>query len=119
MESGRNKHARRCSLNSLGKFDGNGEVQISSGRRRFGSGGLGSGLGEGLRARQPSGGLGLGNALQLPKKDLAGALWILRAPEACAVSRMCGGAAPDHHGHLARVEVELLASTDCIAGCIE
>ena len=30
---------------------------------------------------------------------------------------MCSGAAPDHHGHLARVKVELLASTYCVAGC--
>ena len=32
---------------------------------------------------------------------------------------MCGGAAPDHHGHLARVGVELLAFTNCAAGCTE
>ena len=31
------------------------------------------------------------------------------APEASAVCRMCGGAAPDHPGHLARVKVELPA----------
>ena len=31
----------------------------------------------------------------------------------------CGGAAPDHFGHLARVQVELFASADCIAGCTE
>ena len=31
--------------------------------------------------------------------------------------RMRGGAAPDHHGYLARVKVELLASTYCVAGC--
>ena len=30
-------------------------------------------------------GLGLGNALQLPKQDVAGAVWLLRAPEASAV----------------------------------
>ena len=28
---------------------------------------------------------------------------------------MCGGAAPDHHGHLARVQVEPFASTYCVA----
>ena len=44
---------------------------------------------------------------------------VLRAPEASAVRRMRGGAAPDHHGHLARVEVELLAFTHCSAGCVE
>ena len=64
-------------------FDGNGEVQISSGRRRFVSGGLGSGLGEGLRAGQPPCGLGLGDAFQLPNEDFA--------PEASAVRRMCRG----------------------------
>ena len=30
-----------------------------------------------------------------------------------------GGAAPDHHGHLARIKMELLASTFCVAGCAE
>ena len=39
-----------------------------------------------------------------------------RAPEASAGLTMRGGAAPDHHGHLARVEVELLASAWCGAG---
>ena len=63
--------------------------------------------------------VGQGNALQLPKKDLAGALWVLRAPETSAVRRMCGGAALDYHGHIARVKVELLASTYCVAGCVE
>ena len=52
---------------------------------------------------QPSCGLGLGDALLLPKKYLAGVLLLLRAPEACAVRRMCGGAAHDHHGYVARV----------------
>ena len=56
-----------------------------------------------------------GNALQLPKEDLASAVRILRAPVASAVRRMCGGAALDHHGHLARVEVELRASAHCAA----
>ena len=52
--------------------------------------------------------MGLGYALQFPNKDLASAVRLLRASEACAVRRICGGAAPDHHGHLARVIVELL-----------
>ena len=63
--------------------------------------------------------MGLGDALQLPKKDLASAVRILRAPEASAVRRMCGGAAPDHQGHFARVEVELPASAHCGAGCVK
>ena len=45
----------------------------------------------------------------------SGAWWVLRAPEASAVRRMCGRAAHDRHGHLARVSVESLASTDCVA----
>ena len=52
---------------------------------------------------------------QLPKKDLASAVRALRASEASAVRRMCGGAAPDHSGHVAR----LPASADCIAGCVK
>ena len=81
--------------------------------------GLGSGPGEGLRARQPPCGFGLGEALQLPKSDFAGALWVFQAPLACTVRRVCGRAAHDHHGYPARVEVELLASTDRAAGRTE
>ena len=55
-------------------------------------------------------------ALQLPTEDVAGAVRVLRAPEASAVRRMCGGAPPDHYGHLAKVEVELLATAFCVAG---
>ena len=51
--------------------------------------------------------MGLGEAVQLPKEDIAGAMPVLRGPAASAVRRMCGGIAPDHHGDLARVEVEL------------
>ena len=32
---------------------------------------------------------------------------------------ICGGAAPDHHGHPARVQVELFASAYFVAGCIK
>ena len=35
------------------------------------------------------------------------------------IRRICGGAAPDHHGHLARVKVELLSSPYCAAGRTE
>ena len=62
---------------------------------------------------------GLGDTLHLPKEDLASAVRVLRAPEACAVRRVCGGAAHDHHGHPARVQVEFVASTCCIARCAE
>ena len=57
----------------------------------------------------------MGDERQLPKKDIAGALRVLRAPEASAVGRMCGGAATDHHAHLARVKMESLNSTYCTA----
>ena len=80
---------------------------------------LSAGPGEGSSAGQSSCGVGLGDALQLPKEDIAGAVWLLRAPEASAVRRMRGGAAPDYHGHLARVKVELLTSAYCFAGCTE
>ena len=50
-----------------------------------------------------------------PKEDLASAVWSFRAPEACAVRRMCGGACPNHHCFLARVQLELFASADCVA----
>ena len=82
------------------------------------TGNFGPGLGEGLRAGQSSCGVRLGDALQF-RKDLASAVRVLRAPEASAVRRMCGGAASDHHGHPARVQVELFAFGYCIAGCIK
>ena len=77
-------------------------------KQRSSSSGFGSG--EGLRAAESPCGVGLGDALQLPDKDLAGAVRVLRSPEESAVRRMCGGAAPDHHGHVAIIEVELLVS---------
>ena len=55
------------------------------------------------RPSSESASLGLGDALQLHKKDLAGTLWVFRAPEACTVRRMCCRAAHDHHGYPARV----------------
>ena len=58
------------------------EMEKFGGRRRLGSGGP---LGEGFREGQSSCGVGPGNALQFPKKDLAGTLWVFRAPEAGAV----------------------------------
>ena len=55
---------------------------------RSGSSTLGVEPSEGIRAGQSPCGVGLGAALQLSKKDLAGALWVLRAPETSAVRRM-------------------------------
>ena len=67
---------------------------------------------EGLRACPPPGGLGLGDAFQLLKEDLASAVRSFRASKASAVWGMCGGAAPDHFGHLAGVHVKLFASAE-------
>ena len=75
-----------------------------------------SGRGEDIRAGQSPCGVGLGDALQVPMEDIAGAVRLFRAPEA---RRMRGGAAPNHHGHLARIPVELFAFTHCSAGCVE
>ena len=58
-------------------FHGNGKISWKCKSRRLGSCGLGPRPGEGIRAGQPSCGLGLGDALQLSKEDLAGALWVL------------------------------------------
>ena len=46
------------------------------------------------------------------------AVRVFRAPEAGTVRRMCGRAAHDHHDYPARVEVELLALTNCVAACV-
>ena len=54
----------------------NGEVQILSRRRSS----LGSGPGEGLRAREPPCGVGLGDALRFPKEDLASAVRLFCEP---------------------------------------
>ena len=51
-----------------------------------------------------------------PRKNLRVLCGCFRSQETGAVRRMGGGAAHDHHGFLARVEVELLASTYCVAG---
>ena len=110
---------RRSSTNGVGHIDGNGKIYGKAKERGSRSSSLGSGPCKGLRACQPSCGLDLGDVLQLPKEDLAGAVRLFRAPEACAVRKMCGGAAHDHHGSFARVQVELLASTHCFAGCVE
>ena len=54
-----------------------------------------------------------------PRKINAGGTRVLGAPEESEVREMCGGAATDRYGHLARVKVELLAPTCCVAGCAE
>ena len=68
-------------------------------------------------ASQPSCGVGLGDALQLPEEDVAGAVRPFRAPEACTVRRMCGRADHDRHCYLARVQMALFALTYCAPGC--
>ena len=55
-------------------------------KQRSSSSGFGSG--EGLRPAESPCGLGLGDALQLPDKDLAGAVRVLEAPEESAVRRI-------------------------------
>ena len=82
---------------------GDGEVQIPSRRRIF-------------KPWSPCG-VGLGDALQLAKEGLADVMRLFRAPEASTVPRMRGGAASDHFGHHASVQVELFASADCLARC--
>ena len=66
-------------LLEMERFDGKAKEEDQ------GAFGLGPGPGEGLRTSQSPCNLGLGNALQLPKEDVAGAVWLLRAPEASAV----------------------------------
>ena len=54
------------------------------------------------------------------QEDFARAVRVLRAPAAGSVRRMCGRVeVDDHHGYPARVEVELLALTDCVGGCVK
>ena len=96
----------------MGSIDGNGKIQWKSKSRESRGCGLGAGPCEGIRASQLSCGLGLGDALQLPKEGLAGVVRLFQAPEASIVRRMRGGAASDHFGHLARVQVELFASAN-------
>ena len=95
--------------------------KIPSKGRRFGSNGLGAGPGEGLRAGQYPVVWAWATHSSFPRK-------ILRVPCECyagtfSIRGECsskdGGAAQDHHGHLARIKMELLASTFCVAGCAE
>ena len=88
-------------------------------RNKIKEGGVRSGPGEGLRACQPSCGLGLGDTLQFSKKDLTRALRLFWASEKGAIRRMCGRAIANHHGHFARIQVELFANAHCVARCTE
>ena len=100
-------------------FDGNGKIYGKAKEEDQGAVALVLDLAKAFERVSLPCGLHLGDAFQFPKEDLASAVRSFRAPEACTVGRMPGGAAPDHFGHLARVQVELFASADCIAGCIE
>ena len=62
---------------------------------------------------------GLGRRTSASPKRSCWCFVVFRAPEACTVRWMCGGTAPHHHGHPARVQVELFASTCCLARCAE
>ena len=99
---GRNGGARRTVWEVLMEME-----RFDSKSRRSRGCGRGAGPCEG----QPSCGPGLGDALQLPKKHIAGAVRLFGAPEASAVRRMRGGAAPDHHGYFVGVQAELYAFT--------
>ena len=90
-----------------------------AGEQRSRSGSFGPGLGTNFRTGQSSSYVGLGNAFQIFHEDYACAVLVLRAPEASAVWWLCGGAAPDHHGHSHWIQVELLALTYRVAGCTE
>ena len=61
----------------MGGLDEDGDVQILCRGRRMGSSGSGAGLGKGFRASQSPCGVGLGDALQLPEEDVAGAMRVL------------------------------------------
>ena len=65
------------SWRSVGSFDGNGKIHWKGKSRRSRSCGFGPRPGDGMRAGQPSCGLGLGDAPHLPKEDLAGAVRLL------------------------------------------
>ena len=68
------------------------------------------------RARQSPSCAGLGDTFQLHQEYFVCAVRVLRIPAECAVRRMRGGAAPDHHRHSPWVKVELLALARCVAG---
>ena len=103
----------------MGSSDEDGQVQIQSRRRRPRTCSPVPRPREDFRASQSPCALGLATHFSFPTKMLRVVLWVSRAPEASAVRRMCGGAAPGHHGHFARVKVELFVSPHCFAGCVE
>ena len=110
VSSGLGRYRRqelRIPTNRVGNSGGCGQKKWKSKGRRSRSGGIGSGLGGGHGACQHPCGLGLGDAFQFPKEDLAGALRLFRAREEGAARMMCGRAATDHHSHLANVKMEL------------
>ena len=78
-----------------------------------------TGSGKGLSSVLASLWFGPAQRISASKEDPAGAVRVLRAPEACTARRMCGRPAHDYHGDPARVQVELFAFAHCIAGCIE
>ena len=71
-------------MNSVGGLDGNGEVQMQGRRRRIKEQWPRCWTWRRLSSESPFV-VGLGNALQLPKEDLASAVRVPRAPEASAV----------------------------------
>ena len=87
--------------------------EFSAGEEDLGA--VAFGLGEGARAGQSA----WATHFSFPRKTLRVLCGYLEHQRASAVRRTCGGAAPDYHGYLARVEVELLASMDRVAGRTE
>ena len=80
---------------------------------------FGSGLGEGIRESQSLCGVGLGNALQLPKEDIAVLCGYFEHPRRVQFEGCVTEPLRDHHAHLATVKLELLASAYHIARCAE
>ena len=63
--------------------------------------------------------MGLGDAFHFSQEVFACAMWLFRISAPRSVSKVRRGAAPDHHCHFPNVEVELFASTYCVAERIE
>ena len=86
----------------MGHSDGNGGVQVPSGRKYLGAVSL-------AKAGQSPCGVDFNFS---PRKILRVLRWYFEHQRRVEFEG-CGGAAPDHHGNLAKVKVELHASTHC------
>ena len=68
----------------MGNLAGIGKLYTPGRRKRSRSGCRSLGPGKSFRAGQSSSGVGVGNAFQFSQEDLAGVLWVFRAPLASA-----------------------------------